>query len=165
MSDQNAPAPLTEGVIVAETRLGKFQIVARGAGFALLADEPVAVGGLGSGPDPYDLLSSALGACTAMTIRLYAERKGWPLARVQVGVRHTRATLETRDRFERAISLEGPLDDAQRARLLEIAERCPVHQTLERGAEIQTSLSAPASPAPDGSQHMRDMQQACVSAG
>ena len=139
MSDQSAPAPITQGVIVAETRLGKFQVLARGPGFALLADEPGAVGGLGSGPDPYDLLSSALGACTAMTIRLYADRKEWPLARVQVDVRHQRATLQTRDRFERAISLEGPLDDAQRARLLEIAERCPVHQTLERGAELSRS--------------------------
>ena len=99
-----------------------------------------------------------------MTLRLYAERKGWPLKRVQVSVRHHRASLEARDLFDRTISLEGPLDEAQRARLLQIAERCPVHRTLERGSDIRTAVIAavmsaePSTAVPP--QHMRDMEEA-----
>lgn len=140
MTEEAANAGLGEVMEVAETRLGKFQVVARMAGVAFLADEPVAVGGLGTGPGPYDLLSAALGSCTAMTVRLYADRKAWPLDRVRVRVLHHRATLEARDLFEKTIVLEGALDEAQRARLLDIATRCPVHLTLERGADVHTSL-------------------------
>jgi len=162
-TDPFAHMDLGESVLVSETRLGLLQMAVRSGGFAFLADEPRAVGGLGSGPDPYGLLASALGACTAMTIRLYAERQGWPLERVQVQVQHHRASLEARDLFERSIHLEGPLDDAQRARLLEIAGRCPVHKTLDRGADIRTALTAAVAPdaaAGPGSEHMRDMEQA-----
>ncbi|HEY5409896.1 MAG TPA: OsmC family protein [Caulobacteraceae bacterium] len=162
-SDPFAQKDLGESVLVSETRLGRLQMAARGQGWSFLADEPRLVGGLGSGPDPYDLLSSALGACTAMTLRLYADHKGWPLERVQVGVLHHRASLEARDLFERTISLEGQLDDDQRQRLLEIADKCPVHRTLDRGSDIRTVLSplpeAPLQPA-SGSAHMRDMQEA-----
>ncbi len=158
-------APLGESVLVAETGLGHLQLVARTATTAFLVDEPNTVGGLGSGPNPYDLLSAALGACTAMTLRLYAERKGWPLTRVQVSVLHHRASLEARDLFERTISLEGPLDEDQKIRLLEIAEHCPVHRTFDRGSDVRTSLSPPASmderPSdPSLSEHMRDMREA-----
>jgi putative redox protein len=153
-----------EGVEVAETGAGRFQVEARAAGGSLLADEPVAAGGLGSGPTPYDLLSAALGACTVMTLRLYAERKGWPLSAVRVRVAHRREALAAQDRFAREIVLEGALSPDQRRRLLEIAERCPVHRTLERGSAIATVLAeAPLEgdfdPEPTG--HASHMVEAC----
>ena len=150
--------------IVEETGLGRYQVEARVGGSAFLIDEPVSAGGLGSGPNPFDVLSAALGASTAMTIRLYAERKAWPLQRARVRVSHQRGTLQARDIFHREITLEGPLDEPQRARLMEIAERCPVHLTLERGAEITSRLVPPdaslkdATPAGD---HMKTMEEAC----
>lgn len=121
------------------------------AGHALVADEPGSVGGTGRGPAPYDLLAGGLAACTSMTIRLYARRKGWPLAHVAVDVAHDRVhaedcadceTAERRiDRFTRTVHLTGPLDEAQRTRLLEIADRCPVHRTLEASSRIETRLA------------------------
>ena len=119
----------------------------------LRADEPVAVGGADTGPTPYDLLAAALGACTAMTLRLYAGRKRWPLERTTVEVRHGKihaedcADCETKggarvDRFVRRLVLEGPLDPEQRARLLAIADKCPVHRTLEGSSRIETELAA-----------------------
>jgi putative redox protein len=156
----------TETVLVAETGLGKYQLEARMGDAALLIDEPLEAGGLGSGPNPYDLISAAVGACTTMTIRLYANRKGWPLTRVRAAVRHGRANLAAKDHFELAITLEGALDDAQRARLMEIAERCPVHLTLARGSEVQANLVPQAKidvlhPIESGG-HMRCMQEACA---
>ncbi len=120
-------------------------------GYRLQSDEPPEAGGTGLGPTPYELLSSALGACTAMTLRLYARTKGWPLLGVTVTVRHDKiyardcAECETRegriDRLDRVIALEGPLDDAQRKRLLEIADKCPVHRTLQSEVHIVTVLA------------------------
>jgi putative redox protein len=165
MSAEPSPAIVGESVLVAETGLGRLQMEARSTSSAFLVDEPVSAGGLGSGPTPYDLLSAALGACTAMTLRLYADRKGWPLEHVEVGVVHHRASLKDRDLFERTISLKGPLDEAQKARLLQIADGCPVHRTFDRGADVTTTLS-PASVDPEPSttgqpsEHMRDMDQA-----
>lgn len=151
-----------EVVTVSETGQGRFQVQIAAPGATFLADEPVEAGGLGSGPNPYDLLASALGACTAMTIRLYAERKGWQLDRAEVRVLH--ANLGTKDRFAREIVLHGALDEDQRARLLEIANRCPVHRTLERGSEVITVLSQPPSlEGPTGSDaHMAAMLEACA---
>lgn len=104
------------------------------------AGEPLSLGGDDSGPSPYQLLAAALGACTSMTLRLYADRKGIPLTGVRASVDHAR--LETpqgpRDRFTRLLRLEGPLSEEQRARLLEIAGKCPVHRTLERSSEVET---------------------------
>jgi putative redox protein len=154
-----------ETILVGETGLGRYQVEAQVGNAAFLVDEPVASGGLGSGPNPYNLLSAALGACKSMTIRLYANRKGWPLQRVRVAVRHSRADLQARDVFEADVTLEGALDDAQRARLLEIAERCPVHMTLTRGADVRTVLlpgaASLAKPA-EGPGHMTCMEEACA---
>jgi putative redox protein len=116
----------------------------------LAADEPTAVGGTDSGPSPYDLLLAALGACTSMTVAMYARRKGWPLEAVQVSLRHSRAhaadcqDCDTKpvmlDRIEADIELVGPLADDQRARLFEIANKCPVHRTLTSAVDVQTRL-------------------------
>jgi putative redox protein len=116
----------------------------------LTADEPVKVGGNDFGPGPYELVSAGLGACTAMTIQMYARRKGWVIEEVQVHLDHKKdyakdmeaATDKPRkiDRFERVIELRGELDEKQRARLLEIADRCPVHRTLHEVVEVDTVL-------------------------
>lgn len=153
-----------EGVEVRETGGGKFQVEVSAAGTHFLVDEPASYGGLGSGPNPYDLLAAALGACTAMTVRLYAARKGWPLESVTVRVLHRREGLETKDRFAREIVLVGDLTPEQRSRMLEIANRCPVHETLERGSEIvtilaQKPLAGGLDPEPVG--HMNHMIEAC----
>jgi putative redox protein len=117
----------------------------------LVADEPVAAGGADTGPSPYELLLAALGACTSMTLSMYARRKQWPLEAVTVRLAHSRihaqdcAECETKegmlDRIEREISLIGPLSAEQRARLLEIANRCPVHRTLVSEIDIRTRLA------------------------
>jgi len=148
-----APAPIADKVVVRETREGKFtQLVAAGR-HVLRVDEPVSVGGLDSGPSPYDLLLAALGGCTSMTVRLYADLKGLPLERVEVELKHDKihaadcADCETRegkvDRIERVIRLEGALDEAQRAKLLEIANKCPVHRTLHSEITVPTRLEEP----------------------
>jgi uncharacterized OsmC-like protein/alpha-beta hydrolase superfamily lysophospholipase len=134
-------------VVVTETGVGKFQQTITAGRHALIADEPVAVGGLDSGPGPYDLLLAALGACTSMTLRLYAERKQLPLERTSVKLTHSRIhaadceTCETKegmlDRIDKEITVEGPLDDEGRARLLELAEKCPVNRTLKSEIEIR----------------------------
>lgn len=135
-------------VLVRETGNGKFQQEVLSGPHRFLADEPVKVGGLDSGPGPYDLLLAGLGACTSMTLRLYAEHKKLPLERVSVRLMHNRIhaedclNCETRegmvDRIDRNITMEGPLDAEQRKRLLEIADKCPVHRTLESEIEIRT---------------------------
>ncbi|MCR5881014.1 OsmC family protein [Phenylobacterium sp. J367] len=154
------------GVVeVQETRRGQFQVEVRTGEACFLADEPEAVGGLGSGPTPYELLASALGACTAMTVRMYAGRKGWPLEDVTVRLLHRRPGPQARDHFAREIVLKGALTDDQRSRLLEIANRCPVHQTLERGAEIVTVLAETPhihGPRPADDDHVRDMADVCT---
>lgn len=142
------------GVTVTETGRGRLQQEVVASGHHFLADEPVAAGGLGSGPTPYDLLLAALGACTSMTLRLYAERKQLPLERVSVALRHNKIyaadceNCETKegkiDRIEREITIDGNLDDEQRASLLAIADRCPVHRTLTSEIDIRTKAVSPA---------------------
>ncbi len=119
-------------------------------GHALVADEPPDVGGTGAGPNPYDYLLTALGSCTAITVRMYADRKGWPLESVTVRLGHQRIhakdceECETEsgrlDHIELELDLEGPLDDEQRQRLREMADRCPVHRTLDSEVLIQTRI-------------------------
>jgi uncharacterized OsmC-like protein/alpha-beta hydrolase superfamily lysophospholipase len=160
-------APLRAGddnaqVIVEETGEGAFQVEVRAGGARFVADEPVEVGGLGSGPTPYDLLSAALGACTAMTVRMYARRKNWPLAKVRVGVGHARNADASSDAFVRDIALDGELSAEQRARLVDIAQRCPVHRTLERGASVRTRAVDALEPLLEvetANQHARDIER------
>jgi uncharacterized OsmC-like protein/pimeloyl-ACP methyl ester carboxylesterase len=151
MAPAVAPATTAPGeVVVTETRRSRLQQEVAAGRHRLIADEPVAVGGQDSGPNPYDFLLAALGTCTSMTLRLYAERKALPLERVTVRLKHSRihaedcAECETRegmvDRIERAIAFEGALDDAQRKKLLEIADKCPVHRTLTSEINIRTTL-------------------------
>ncbi|USQ98121.1 OsmC family protein [Caulobacter sp. RL271] len=152
-----------DAIQVRETGVGLFQVEIQARGARFLADEPVGFGGMGSGPDPYDLLAAALGACTTMTLRLYARRKAWPLEEVSVRVSHARDSLTARDAFNREITVTGALDEAQRVRLGEIADRCPVHQTLARGADVVTRFVAPAALGENGGTglHMRHMSEAC----
>jgi putative redox protein len=105
----------------------------------LIADEPIPLGGTDLGPTPYVYLKAALGACTAMTIRMYAERKKWPLQDAIVTLRHSRDGNKE-SVFERDIKLVGALDEEQKQRLLEIADHCPVHKTLSHGATILSKL-------------------------
>lgn len=141
---------MSGSVIVEDGEAGPFAETVRSGAHVLLADEPVASGGNDTGPDPYSYLIAALGACTAMTLRLYARQKKWPLQKVRVELKHDKiyakdcAECETRegkvDRIERLITLEGPLDDTQRQRLLQIADHCPVHRTLTSEIRISTQL-------------------------
>ena len=156
-----APAPRAETgeVVVLETGDGRFAQLVRVGRHELRADEPTSVqGGLDSGPSPYDYLLAGLGACTSMTLRLYAERKGLPLERVVVRLTHDKihaedcADCETRegmlDQIERTLELAGPLDAATRQRLLEIADKCPVHRTLTSEVKIRTRLADEAAGSP-----------------
>ena len=138
----------TGGVLVRETGNGKFQQEILTGPHRFLADEPLKVGGLDSGPGPYDLLLASLGACTSMTLRLYAENKKLPLQRVSVRLMHNKIhvedclSCETKegiiDRIDRNIRLEGKLSADERKRLMEIADKCPVHRTLKSEIEIRT---------------------------
>lgn len=144
----SVPSQTTEelGVVtIAETGQGDFQVEVSVTNTSFFADEPPEVGGLGSGPTPYELLAASLGACTAMTVRLYARHKALPLDRVTVKVCHRRkADMQPADLFRRSLHLEGALSEEQRQRLLEIAEKCPVHRTLHTGATIETIEGGPA---------------------
>ena len=122
------------------------------------ADEPVPLGGTGTGPTPYELLLGALGSCMAMTLRMYSDRKRWPLRGVRIHLRTERAhekdceNCETEEvglpRIARRIELDGPLNDEQRERLHYIADRCPVKQTLQRGLVVETVVGVPEGPPP-----------------
>jgi uncharacterized OsmC-like protein/pimeloyl-ACP methyl ester carboxylesterase len=151
--DLKAPAPppgAPEGIVrVSEADMAGFlQDVTAGPIHHTLADEPEAYGGTNRGMTPYGFLSAGLGACTSMTVRMYARRKKWPLTHVSVDVSHDKVHAQDAgtgdevkiDGFRREIRLEGELDADQRQRLLEIADKCPVHRTLERGAKVETVL-------------------------
>ena len=140
---------VAQGVSASETRAGKLQVEIRSGEHRLLADEPVSVGGLGSGMSPYELVAAGLAACTVMTMRLYADRKGFPLERAHAVVEHVKIPgMAPADRFTRRITLEGPLDDGQRRKIVAIGDRCPVDLTLMRGSDVVTSLAGPASDVP-----------------
>ncbi len=151
-AEKPTPPPL-DNRITARTGPGGFLTEIQVNRHNLIADEPVSVGGTDQGPTPFDLLVAALGACTSMTLRMYADRKGWPLEAATVRLKHAKihaAACESceidegmLDRIEREIEIEGPLDGEQRQRLLQIADRCPVHKTLTSEVEIKTRQRAP----------------------
>lgn len=128
---------------VGENRKGLLGQTVRVRDEVLRADEPVEAGGLGEGLDPYEFLIAGLGACTTMTVRLYAQRKGWPLDHVEVIVRHEAARSQgaEQDVFTREIRLDGDLSPEERQRLFQIAEHCPVSRTLAGGSLIRSTLS------------------------
>jgi putative redox protein len=142
------PGETPRNVVVRETRNSKFQQTVSIGPHRLLADEPVAAGGEDTGPGPYDFVLAGLGACTSMTMRLYADRKSLPLQRVTVTLKHSKihaqdcAECETKDgmldQIDRTIAMEGALDAEQRKKLMEIADKCPVHRTLTSEIHIVT---------------------------
>ncbi|QTD56533.1 OsmC family protein [Parasphingorhabdus cellanae] len=136
-------------LVSVETASGKFQQTVRVGKHVFLADEPVSFGGENSGPSPYDLLLAALGTCTSMTMKMYADRKGIPLEGVHIELEHSRDHVDDCntcnnddnriDVIDRAITISGDLTDEQRQKLLEIAEKCPVHRTLENRIDIHST--------------------------
>jgi uncharacterized OsmC-like protein/pimeloyl-ACP methyl ester carboxylesterase len=146
-----ARSELEQGTRVAtRTTSANLRTEIMAGGHPLVADEPASVGGSETGPTPYDLLAAALGACTSMTLQMYAKRKGWPLEEAVVRLEHRKVHaldeegIESSDprldHVDRELELIGDLSEEQRRRLAEIADRCPVHRTMERGVRISTEL-------------------------
>jgi putative redox protein len=149
MPDPNTPLPTAEGTAIARSDNTGFRTTRDVAGHALVADEPVAVGGTDQGPSPYGLLSASLAACTAMTLHAYAKMKHLAIRDIHVDVRHEkvhepdcenceRDASAKVDRLERTIRIDGDLSDEVRIRMMQIADRCPVHRTLAAGVKIVT---------------------------
>jgi putative redox protein len=148
---QPAAGKAPRNVVVRETRNSKFQQIVSSGSHEMVADEPVAAGGEDSGPGPYDFVLAGLGACTSMTMRMYADRKSLPVERITVTLKHSKIhakdceECETRegmlDQIDRVISAEGELDADQRKRLMEIADKCPVHRTLKSEVRIVTKAA------------------------
>lgn len=133
-------AQTATGAVVEDTGHGGLQVLVSAGPARFVADEPVEIGGLALGPTPHDLICAGLAACTTQTLRLYAKRKAWALGAVTVKVAHRRdLSAKPIDIFDRVITLGGDLDEAQRARLLEIADLCPVHKLLTGGAAVLTT--------------------------
>ena len=130
----------SRSVVVGENGQGRYQQSVSAGPHRLLADEPVSMGGADTGPAPYDFLLTALGACTSMTLRMYAELKGLPLTRVSVTLAHEKMEVEGQGKVDvitRAITLEGELTAEQQNRMLEIANRCPIHRTISGGSNLR----------------------------
>lgn len=130
-------------VVVTENGSGRYQQSVRAGRHTLVADEPVAAGGADAGPAPFDYLLAALGACTSITLRMYAEIKQLPLTGINVELTHEKIEIEggKADRIERIITLSGDLTEAQRSRMLEIANKCPMHRTLRAEIRIDSALT------------------------
>lgn len=150
MGQAQETEPQSNKVIVRETGAnGPYQNEVLIGGRKFFADEPASYGGADTGPDPYAWVIAGLGACTSITMRMYANRKKWPVERVTIRLEHDKRHADDCvdcgpgdriDVFTRYIEIEGDLDEEQRARMLEIADRCPVHRTLENGAKVETHL-------------------------
>lgn len=146
MSDSSDTA--NEGEVIVRGNAAGFTQAIQAGRHRFASDEPTSMGGADTGPSPYDLLLAALGSCTSMTVAMYARRKGWPLQEVTVRLRHSKIhaadceSCETKegklDRIERKLDFTGDLTDEQRARLVEIANKCPVHRTLTSEIDIRT---------------------------
>jgi putative redox protein len=162
------PFETTDSIVVARpTGFGRFQAEIAVRGGVILADEPESVGGGGTGPTPYELLSAALAACTAMTMRLYAERKGWDLPPLRVEVAHSLLAgtdgAPPQDLFTRHIAFDDTLDPERATKLLEIADKCPVHRTFMRGFAVNTRLVPPSEhvQGEPAVMHEQEMERAC----
>lgn len=143
-----------------ETGRGKFQLQLTTGKHRLFADEPADFGGLDSGPSPFQLLAAALASCVTMTVRLYADRKGWPVRRIRAGVGHSRDLDEIpRDRFDVRLTFDGELDGEQRQRLVEIAGKCPVHRVLTDGARFTLTESPEPAPCEPPEAHELEMEE------
>ena len=132
---------MSETIKVSERAGGIYTNEVRSSRHLLLADEPADFGSADLGPTPYEYLCAGLGACTSITLRMYADRKKWPVENISVDVSHSKeihADGIKRDIFTRIIAVKGDLDEAQHARMIEIANKCPVHRTLEASADIIT---------------------------
>mgnify|MGYP002628000346 CR=1 FL=1 len=150
LADPEKPALSADVQVVVRTDREHYRTAILANGHPLVADEPLSSGGTDTGPTPYDLLLAGLGACTSITLRMYADRKGWPVEAIIVHLDHSKIHAEDCeecespsgkiDRIEREIELIGDLDDEQRARLLEIADKCPVHRTLHSEISVVTRL-------------------------
>jgi putative redox protein len=148
-------------VLAEETGEGTFQVRIDTGNHSFLMDEPVEYGGLSTGPSPFDLLCAALGACTLMTMKLYAKRKGWSLDQLNVRVTHQKGSADRRDRFDRVLEL-GDVTDEQRDGLLKIAQRCPVDLLLERGADVTVTISEKQLPAAESDcLHAQEIDELC----
>ena len=134
---------MSSKVIVAENGQGRYQQQVIAGQHQLIADEPASMGGADAGPAPFDFIMSGLGACTSMTLRMYAERKELPLTKVSVELSHDKVEIDgvQRDRITRQITLDGNLSAEQRQRLLEIANKCPVHRALSQSIQLDCTLT------------------------
>jgi putative redox protein len=148
-------------VLAEETGAGVFQVRIETGDHSFLMDEPVEYGGLASGPSPFDLLCAALGACTLMTMNLYAKRKGWEVKGLNVRTSHQKGSVDQRDRFDRLIET-GNANEEQRQALLKIAQRCPVDLLLERGADVTATFATGELPgAEPDSLHAQEVDELC----
>ncbi len=132
---------MSETITVSERPGGKYTNDVKSSRHHLLADEPVELGSADLGPTPYEYLNAALGSCTSITMRMYADRKGWPVENISVDVSHAKEIHGDgikRDVFTRVIKIQGDLDETQYNRMIEIANKCPVHRTLEAGSDVIT---------------------------
>jgi putative redox protein len=156
---------LGEAIVVEETGLGPFQLRARTGSATFHIDEPISVGGMGAGPNPYDLLSAALAASSISTMRVYASTRKWRLDSIRVRLVYTRNVSPHRDAMLRQVALVGRLTDVQRNKLLKIVERCPIQRSLGRALEVRTELLSEAvlddSLAETRGEHMRQIMKVC----
>lgn len=165
MSKSKRSPPLAgETIILDETHLGPFQIRVTTGSSTLIVDEPMGSGGLGSGPNPYDLVSAALAACSLLTMRLFATRRRWPLVDIRMRMTHHRDGLKARDSFLKEVLLIGKLTESQRLKIMDVGNHSPLHLSFEQEFQVKTVLL------PDGvldwtattrQEHVRDMTEAC----
>ncbi|WP_158930063.1 OsmC family protein [Acidisphaera sp. S103] len=152
-----------ETIILEETKVGAFQIKVRCGCATFLVDEPFGVGGLASGPNPYDLLSAAIGACSLMAMRLFVTQNKWPIEKIRLRITHHRNGSLAQDIFIKEIQLVGPLDEIQRQKIAAVSDHCPVQTTISRGSEVRTVLLSNEllmDTATTWCEHMRDLQEA-----